>query len=114
MMMTVQMKALTVAQPQPSASSSPNRARFRGTVIPAVSARWAIVLPALLDRERAGHVRVDGAREGVAAGGQGGHREAPLLDAREDVGLEDLRARGVVDLDVVGGARDLVVELEGE
>ena len=36
--------ALTEAQPQPSASSSPNMARFRGTTVPAPSARWAIVL----------------------------------------------------------------------
>ena len=31
MMITSQMKALIEAQPQPSASSSPNRARLRGT-----------------------------------------------------------------------------------
>ena len=45
MMNTIQTKALTDAQPQPSASSRPNMARRRGTVVPAVSACCAIVLP---------------------------------------------------------------------
>ena len=44
MMMISQTKALIEAQPQPSASSSPNRARRRGTAVPAPSACWAIVL----------------------------------------------------------------------
>jgi hypothetical protein len=44
MMITSQTKAFTPAHAQPSASSSPKRARFRGTIIPVPSAGCAIVL----------------------------------------------------------------------
>ncbi len=44
MMITSQTNALTPAHAQPSASSSPNNARLRGTIIPVPSACWAMVL----------------------------------------------------------------------
>ena len=77
------MKMITISQKprpahvQPAASSRPNRTRRRGTVAPGPSACWAIVLPScLLGRERAGHVRMDRAEEGVRA------RSAPTWTSR--------------------------------
>src|SRR4249919_1573283 len=120
MMNVSQAIALAVAQAQPSASSSPNKARFRGTVVPAVSAPWAIVLhPPLpgvpggrsfLDGQRSGHVGVDRAVEGVRARVEGGHVIGLGRDARENLALEELGAGAVLDRDVVLHAGILVVE----
>src|SRR6478752_8825632 len=107
MMNVSQAIALAVPQAHPSASSSPNMARFRGTVLPAVSAPWAIVLhPPLpgdpggrsfLDGQRSGHVGVDRAVEGVRARVEGGHVVRLGRDPGEHLALEDLRAGGVLD-----------------
>src|SRR5215210_1110448 len=93
--------ALTPAHAQPLASSSPNRARPRVRVIPAGSARWAIVL--LLDRQRAGHRRrVNLADELVIAGFQATDRVRTLAGAGERRRVTchlDLRASRVLDHD---------------
>ena len=79
MMNTNQNAALTDAQPQPSASNSPNRARRLGVARPAGSAALAmssILAAAIAGRvvsvtargQRARHVRVDDADERVRAG----------------------------------------------
>src|SRR6476646_4354362 len=100
MMITSQMKALTDAQPQPSASSSPKRARRRGTTVPAPSARCAIVLhprapadrPAtfLLCGQRSGHRRMHRADERVRAGLQSRDLVLAFGHSREDLALEHL------------------------
>src|SRR4029078_1405378 len=125
MMMISHANALTEAQPQPSASSSPNRARRRGTAVPGPSACWAIVLhPSAiaphggwrtsLNGQRPGHRRVHGAQERIAPRRK--RRDLVVLgrDPVEGRPAElDSSGRGL-DLDVVRNAGILVVELEDE
>src|SRR6478672_11957804 len=122
MMMISHTNALTEAQPQPSASSSPNRARRRGTAVPGPSACWAIVLhPSAiaprgrwrtsLDGQRAGHRRVHGAQERVAPRRKRGHLVVLRCDPVEGRPAELDGAGRVLDLDVVRNAGILVVEL---
>src|ERR1700690_1585376 len=105
MIRTNQTVALTPAQPQPFASSSPKKARLRTTVPPGPSACSVIyppckrprdlptaAAPALLDRERADHVGVDRADEAVRPGGERRHVVGLGGHAGEDRALEDLRA----------------------
>ena len=70
----------------------------------------------LLDRERAGHVRMDRAGEGVGTGRAAPGRRRPFGDAGEDLALEDLGAgrRSLVDGDVVRRPRVLVLEVDVE
>ena len=57
-------------------------------------AYWIVAVPVI--------VRMDGAQEGVRAGGQRGDVVDPGLDAREDLADEGGRAGRVLELDVVG------------
>src|SRR6476619_573292 len=117
MMMMSHTKALTVAQPQPSASSSPNRARRRGTAVPGPSACWAIVLPphppstaaTSLYGERPRHRRMHGADERVGAGRECLDREIAGGDPGEGIGLEHDRAGRVLEREVVRRPGVLVV-----
>src|SRR3954449_8816060 len=125
MMMISQTNALTPAQAQPSPSSSPNRARRRGTAVPGPSACWAIVLhPSTiaptgrwrtsLNGQRPCHRRMHGAQERVAPGRECGHLIVLGRDAWEGRALEFDRPTGVLDLDVVRSPGVLVVELDDE
>src|SRR5215208_7923730 len=108
--------ALTDAHAQPVASSSPKSARPRVRVVPAGSARWAIVL--LLDRQRAGHRGgVNLADELVVAGLEATDRIRALARTGEWARVArhlHLGAAGVLDDDVVGRLIVLVVERQGE
>src|SRR6478609_6501921 len=75
---------------------------------------WPSQRAPLLDRERAGHVRVDRADKGVGAGGERRDRVVDLAGAGEEVALEGDGARGVLDLDVVRDARVVVLEVDRE
>ena len=70
----------------------------------------------LLDRERAGHRRMNGTDEGVGAGVELVHVVGLGRHAGEDRALEDLGPgrRALVDRDVVRDAVVLVVELDLE
>src|SRR5262245_6662715 len=127
MMNTNQNAALADAQPQPSASNSPNRARRLGVARPAGSAAFAmssilaspasagrVVSGGSARRERARHVRVDVAHERVTAGLERGDLVVLGGDAAEDVALEHRGATGVLHLDVVWDAGVLVVEVDRE
>src|SRR3954466_4525985 len=109
MMMISHTNALTEAQPQPSASSSPNRARRRGTAVPGPSACWAIVLhPSAiapggrwrtsLNGQRPCHRRMHRADERVAPGRKRGHLIVLGGDAWEGRALEFDRPCRVLDL----------------
>src|SRR3954453_19424812 len=121
MMMISHTNALTEAQPQPSASSSPNRARRRGTAVPGPSACWAIVLhPSAiaprgrwrtsLNGQRPCHRRMHCAQERIAPGGERGDLVVLGRDAWEGRALQFDRPTGVLDLDVVRSPGVLVVE----
>src|SRR6185503_5957111 len=102
-MITISQKpAFRPAHAQPPASSRPNSTRLRGTFAPGPSACWAIVLPScLLGRERAGHVRMDRAEEGVGARRQ--RTDLDLVHSRPGEGLAVLEdgVVGVADVEVV-------------
>src|SRR5688572_10592685 len=111
MMMTSQANALTEAQAQPSESSSPKRARRRGTTVPGPSACCAIFLhprpPTVrrtamsLSRQGPRHARVDRTDERVAPGRKSRDLVLPCRDAREDLPLEGDAPARVLDFDVV-------------
>src|SRR5436190_19650996 len=112
MMIISQTNALTPAQAQPSASSSPNRARRRGTAVPGPSACWAIVLhPSAiapggrwrtsLNGQRPCHRRMHGADERVTPGRKRGHRIVLAGDAWEGRALGVDRSCRVLDREFV-------------
>src|SRR6476659_535387 len=109
---TNQKIALTLAQLQPSASNSPKNTRFRGAGWGRVAGNVVWAPASAPHGQRAGHVRVHGAHERVAAGREGGHVVGLGRDARERGAAEHRRAARVLDLDVVRDAGVLVVELD--
>src|SRR5689334_20329166 len=112
MIATNQNRALSPAQVQPSASSSPPRTRRRTGVRGAGSAVWAIASAPRGDG--AGHRRMDRADEVVGA--RGHRRDVVRLgrDTREDLADEEVGAARVLDVDVVRDPGVLVLELDLE
>src|SRR3954463_12957712 len=111
MITTNQNSALMKAHAQPSASTRPPSARRLTGVRGAGSAVWAMSVP---HDERARHVRMHGADEGVVALLERRDLVRPRRDAREDLADEDVAATCVLDCDVLPDAGVLVLEHEVE